>query len=89
MQRGEAEQAQATRDERQAAHDAGDRRASAARDAGEQLAAEPWQISQRELDDMKAASPEPEPSPEPEDPRSLSEEREPELGPEHELEAAG
>ena len=57
MQRGEAEQAQAARDERQAAHDAGDRRASAARDAGEQLAAEPWRISERELNDMETARP--------------------------------
>ena len=93
MQRGEAEQAQAARDERQAAHDAGDRRASAARDAGEQLAAEPWRISERELNDMETArpEPEPEPSPEPEGPWYLSEEREPEAGsgPEHELEAAG
>jgi hypothetical protein len=91
MQRGEAEQAQATRDERQAAHDAGDRRASAARDAGEQLAAEPWRISERELNDVETARPEPEPSPEPEGPWYLSEEREPEAGPgpEHELEAAG
>jgi hypothetical protein len=91
MQRGEAEQAQATRDERQAAHDAGDRRASAARDAGEQLAVEPWRISERELNDVETARPEPEPSPEPEGPWYLSEEREPEAGPgpEHELEAAG
>ena len=91
MQRGEAEQAQAARDERQAAHDAGDRRASAARDAGEQLAAEPWRISEPEPNDMETARPEPEPSPEPEGPWYPSEEREPGAGPgpEHELEAAG
>jgi hypothetical protein len=85
MQRGEAEQAQAARDEWQAAQDAGDRRANAARDAGEQLAAEPWRISEPEPNDMETARPEPE------GPRYPSEEREPEAGPgpEHELEAAG
>jgi hypothetical protein len=87
MQRGEAEQAQAARDERQAAHDAADRRANAARDAGEQLAAEPWRISEPEPNDMETARPELEP----ERPWYPSEEREPEAGPgpEHELEAAG
>jgi hypothetical protein len=91
MQRSEAEQAQATRDERQAAQDAEDRQASAACDAGQELAAEPWRISERELDAMKAAHPEPEASPEPEGPRYLSEDREPEAGSEreHDLEAAG
>jgi hypothetical protein len=87
MQRGEAEQAQATRDERQAAQDAGDRQASAARNTGQQLAAEPWRISEREPNDMETARPEPEP----ERPWYPSEEREPEAGPgpEHDLEAAG
>jgi len=91
LQRGEAEQAQAARDERYAAQDAEDRRASAARDVGEQLAAESWRLSERELNDMEAAHPEPEPSPQPESPWYLSKEREPEAGsaPEHELEAAG
>jgi hypothetical protein len=91
MQRSEAEQAQAARDERQAAQDAEDRRASAARDAGEQLPAEPWRISERELNDMEAAHPEPEPSPRPESPWYLSKEREHGAGsePEHDLEAAG
>jgi hypothetical protein len=91
MQRSEAEQAQAARDERHAAHDAEDRRVSAVRDAGEQLAAESWRIDERELNDMETAHPEPEPSPEPEGPWYLSEEREPEAGSasEHELEAAG
>jgi hypothetical protein len=91
MQRSEAEQAQAARDERQAAQDAEDRQASAADDAGEQLAGEPWRVSERELNDIETAHPEPETSPEPEGPWHLSEEREPEAGPgpEHELEAAG
>ena len=91
MQRNEAEQAQATRDERQAAQDAEDRRASAARDAGEQLATEPWRLSERELNNMEAAHPEPEPGLQPESPRYLSKECEPGAGsePEHELEAAG
>jgi hypothetical protein len=91
MQRSEAEHAQAARDERQAAQDAEDRRASAARGAGERLAAEPWRISERELDDMNAARPEPEPGLEPEGPWHVSKEREPGAGsePEHELEAAG
>jgi hypothetical protein len=90
-QRSEAEQAQAARDKRDAAQDTGDRRPSAARDADEQLAAEPWLVSGRELDDMQAAHPEPEPSPELDSPWHLTQEREPGAGsgPEHDVEAAG
>jgi hypothetical protein len=91
MQRSEAELAQATRDNREAAKNAQDRRPGAARDTGEQSAAEPWRINERELDDVQAAHPEAEPSPEPEDPWHLSQEREPEArsASEHDLEAAG
>jgi hypothetical protein len=89
IQREEAEQAQAARDERQAAQDAGYQRACDAREAGKRLAAEGWMPTEQELAEMarqeQEAGAEPAPGQEPEGPWQLSKEREPET----EMEAAG